>query len=244
MIIISLTSIPSRFQYLPRMINDLLKQRVDQVLLSIPYKYNRFPDAEVTLPPSLYAIEKENERFVINRCSTDYGPGTMYMAPALSSKADLVVVVNDDTWYPPNLVSSLLEAYKKDNCCWALSGFVIDEYVSTGGVPKRWNEREIDVTESYGGVLLENKWLRDMVEDFPSMYEITYNDDIIIGNMLSKMGVKKKTLCTDQCNISHIKQYQFGMLADALFQNNGDGSHYKNNCKVFREIDFKKLKLN
>ena len=46
--IVSLTSIPSRFKTLPAIVYDLEKrQGVDEIWVNIPYKYNRFPDAEV-----------------------------------------------------------------------------------------------------------------------------------------------------------------------------------------------------
>jgi hypothetical protein len=118
--IISLTSIPSRFRTLPAIVYDLEKhQDVDEIWVNIPYKYNRFPDAEVIVPDFSMC-----SKAVINRC-IDYGPGTMYMGPANSEKcdADLVIVVNDDTKYPTNLSTKLVELYKNDPSCCAFQGF-------------------------------------------------------------------------------------------------------------------------
>ena len=108
--IISLTSIPSRFKTLPAIVYDLEKhQDIDEIWVNIPYKYNRFPDTEVVLPDFSLC-----SKVVINRC-IDYGPGTMYMGPANSDKcdADIVIVVNDDTKYPSNLTSKLVELYER-----------------------------------------------------------------------------------------------------------------------------------
>jgi hypothetical protein len=232
--IISLTSIPSRFKTLPAIVYDLEKhQDIDEIWVNIPYKYNRFPDTEVVLPDfSLFS------KVVINRC-IDYGPGTMYMGPANSDKcdADIVIVVNDDTKYPSNLTSKLVELYESDHSCWCLSGFRVDEYVKNNGQVGRYDKQYIDVTESYGGVILDMKWLRDMKDLFLDFYKLTYNDDIIISNLLSKMNITKKSICDQTMNISMIRQYSYGMGEDALFQNNGEGSHVENNKRVFKTLE-------
>jgi hypothetical protein len=83
----------------------------------------------------------------------------------------------------------------------------VDEYINTNGRVNRYNREQIDVTESYGGVILDMKWLRDMKDIFLDFYKITYNDDIIISNLLSKMGIKKKSICDMSLNIGMIKKY-------------------------------------
>ena len=231
--IISLTSIPSRFNTLGTILKDLLKQKcIDEIWVSIPKKYNRFPDVKVEIPDEIYEID---EKIKIKRCD-DYGPGTMYMSPTLHSDADLIIVVNDDTKYPDNLSTELINAYKSDNCCWCLSGFKIDEYIQENGKVKYINNNEVDVTESYGGVILERNWIKQILDEFNELYKFTYNDDVIIGNLFSKYKIKKKVLCTLECNIGHIQQYQFGFTKDALFYNNGEGSHYENNKRIFNEF--------
>jgi|TARA_R110002111_G_scaffold91609_1_gene142434 hypothetical protein len=236
--IISLTSIPSRFRTLPAIVYDLEKhQDVDEIWVNIPYKYNRFPEIEVEVPDFSMC-----SKVVINRC-IDYGPGTMYMGPANSEKcdADLVIVVNDDTKYPDNLSTKLIDLYKSEPCCWCLSGFRVDEYIKNNGRVDRYNKGLIDVTESYGGVILEMKWLQSMKDEFLDFYKLTYNDDIIISNLLSKMHIPKKSICDVSMNIGMIKQYSYGMDEDALFQNNGEGSHFENNKRVFKLLSEKYL---
>lgn len=231
--IISLTSIPSRFKTLPAIVYDLEKnQGVDEIWVNIPYKYNRFPDVEVILPDFSLC-----SKVVINRC-IDYGPGTMYMGPANSNEcdADLVIVVNDDTKYPTDMSKKFIDLYKSEQCCWCMSGFRVKEYIQNNGRVGRYNRDYVDVTESYGGVILDMKWLRDMKDTFLDFYKLTYNDDIIISNLLSKMGVGKKSICEQGMNLGMIKQYSYGMGEDALFQNNGEGSHVENNKRVFKML--------
>jgi len=236
--IISLTSIPSRFKTLPGIVYDLEKnQDVDEIWVNIPHTYNRFPGVDIVVPDFSLC-----SKVVVNRC-IDYGPGTMYMGPANSEKcdADLVVVVNDDTKYPPDMSRKLIELYNTDSCCWCMSGFRVNEYVQNNGHVGRYNRDCVDVTESYGGVILDMKWLRDMKDIFLEFYKLTYNDDIIISNLLSKMGIKKKSICDQTMNLGMIKQYSYGMDEDALFQNNGEGSHVENNKRVFKMLEDKNL---
>jgi hypothetical protein len=236
--IISLTSIPSRFKTLPAIVYDLEKnQDVDEIWVNIPYKYNRFPDVEVILPDFSLC-----SKVVINRC-IDYGPGTMYMGPANSEEcdADLVIVVNDDTKYPADMSKKFVDLYKSEQCCWCMSGFRVKEYIQNNGRVGRYNRDYVDVTESYGGVILDMKWLRDMKDTFLDFYKLTYNDDIIISNLLSKMGVGKKSICERGMNLGMIKQYSYGMGEDALFQNNGEGSHVENNKRVFKMLEDENL---
>jgi hypothetical protein len=80
-----------------------------------------------------------------------------------------------------------------------------------------------------------------MKDTFLDFYKLTYNDDIIISNLLSKMGVGKKSICEQGMNLGMIKQYSYGMGEDALFQNNGEGSHVENNKRVFKMLEDENL---
>ena len=229
--IISLTSIPSRFNTLPQIVKNLTLQKgVDEIWVNIPTKYNRFPDVNVIVPVELYSIDS---RVIINRCD-DSGPGTMYIAPSLKSDADLIIVVNDDTNYPPNLTIELINAYNFDNVCWCLSGFCINEYINKNNI--RSHNKNVDVTESYAGVILRRDWILQILPEFKNLYNLTYNDDMIIGNLFAKHGIKKKMVYTEQLNLSMIQQYSFGMGPDALFYNNGEGTHYDNNLRIFKQF--------
>lgn len=232
--IISLTSIPSRFKSLPHIVQDLLdhQKSVDEIWVNIPTNYNRFPDTPVIVPPELL-INTDN-RVIINRCETDYGPGTMYFGPIVAgTDADTIIVVNDDTKYPDNLSSELIKKLHTDDAVWCLSGFNIDEYIKGSGRVNYKPDGEVDVTESYGGVILRKKWIQQVFDEYNELVKLTYNDDVILGNLFSKHGIKKKTLVSPTCNIGHIKQYQFGFSNDALFYNDGEGTHYKNNLRIF-----------
>jgi hypothetical protein len=225
--ILSLTSIPSRFGTLPSIVRALVEQDVSEIWVNIPFSYKRFPDTEVVVPQELFDIPKVR----VNRCE-DHGPGTMYLAPALASDADLIVVVNDDTAYPPSLCSELVRAHLEDQSCWCLSGFKVPEYIK--GSLNRFHGADVDVTESFGGVILKREWIVRILPEFNDFYALTYNDDIIIGNLFAKHGVRKRFFASPTCHLGLIRQFQFGMGPDALFYNNGEGTHFKNNLRIFK----------
>lgn len=228
--IISLTSIPSRFKYLPAIIQQLSRQNVDRIWLNIPYSYKRFPNKEIVIP------DMQIPNLIINRCK-DYGPGTMYFGPIEGGCiAENIIVVNDDTSYPEHMSRYYVDLINNDKSCWCTSGFNIDEYCINNGKVNRYNYEKVDVTESYGGVILKLKWLTQIKQEFEKLLDITYNDDILVSNLMSKIGVSKKSVSDHIINIGMIKQYSYGMDQDALWQNNGEGSHVPNNKRVFKSL--------
>ena len=103
--------------------------------------------------------------------------------------------MNDDTKYPPNMSTELINAFKKEEACWCLSGFRIGEY--TNKIVPRIHDRLIDVTESYGGVILKRNWIVKILPEFRKLNSLTYNDDVIVGNLFSKSSifVVRSNLC-------------------------------------------------
>ena len=227
--IISLTSIPSRFKYLHMVCHTLGIQGDYKIWLNIPWKYNRFPDEEINIP-------ELKDNVIINRCK-DYGPATKYLGPIEGGCTDdIMVVVDDDTAYPPNLCKYMSFLHEKDKSAWCVSGFRIDEYIKGNGRVPRYDRQEIDVTEGYGGVLVRTEWMKKVLDEYPKWKGITYNDDVIVSSILAKHGISRKSICDNVLNIGNIRQYKYGMEGDALFQNGGDGSHVPNNKKVFQML--------
>lgn len=228
-VVISLTSIPSRFRYLPQILDRLMALGADGVWLSIPHKYNRWPELELVIPELPGGV-------TLSRCK-DYGPGTMYFGPIDGGcTAENIVVVNDDTDYPPVMVSEFSRLMKETPACWCTSGFNVVEYIQGQGTVGRYDMHDIDVTESYGGVILKREWLQAIKPEFESLLSMTYNDDILVSNLVAKMGIPRKSVFNERLNIGMIRQYDFGMEQDALWRNDGDDSHYPNNRRVFNAL--------
>jgi len=224
MTVVSLTSIPSRFEYLPKIVEKLLEQEGSPtVYVCIPDKYNRFPDVEV-VPPVF-----NSDRVKVLR-GKDYGPATKFIAPALVLPDDeQFVYLDDDTDYPLNLVKVL--SMFKDGV-WGLSGFTFSEYFV--GQVTRGNAKEVDVIEGYGGVCIQAKIIKNNFPKILELLELTYNDDMILSNLLHHLKVPIRTVFSPVCHVGMLKQYQFGFGQDALHFNNGEGTHVENNKRIIK----------
>lgn len=235
-VVISLTSIPSRFDNLGPILAALTLQTCHEVWLNIPVKYNRFPEWDGKIPESLYNI---SPKVVINRDCEDFGPGTKFIAPAIKLlPEDLIIYVDDDTAYNSNVATNLLKWHKTDELsAWGLSGFSFENYFNKyfprqHGVP-------LDVLEGYGGVIVKAKWIQDALPEFKELLEATWHDDMILCNLLAKMGVTRKTVFTPGCHLGHVQQFSYGFGDDALHNVAGEGGHSENNKKILKSFQDK-----
>ncbi|NIZ08538.1 glycosyltransferase family 2 protein [Pseudooceanicola sp. HF7] len=125
MIVVSLSTIPPRFNMLGRTLRAILDQRhrVDVIRVNIPETYRRFPDHEFTRPPL-------PEGVTLSVGDMDFGPATKVL-PALQDyrdRNDVRIIYCDDDRVPhPDWVGSLIAASnaRPDDCIanagWNLS---------------------------------------------------------------------------------------------------------------------------
>ena len=123
MLILSFSSIPSRFGELSDTVESILRQKVkpDRIEVYIPHSYRRFPDWDGTLP-SL------PEEFNIVRIENDYGPASKVL-PAIERYYDDnvdLVYCDDDRVYPANWLSALVkERQRRPHDAIANWGFMV-----------------------------------------------------------------------------------------------------------------------
>ena len=234
-VIVSLTTIPSRFDKLHTVIPGLLNQTCHEVWLNIPPRYNRFPDWDGQLPD----LSNFDSKLKINRDCEDLGPGTKFMGPATHlGPEDLIVYVDDDTNYDPKLVTNLLKWFMTDTkSAWGLSGFNFETYFE-GKFPRQHGV-PLDVLEGYGAVIVKAGWLQTVLPEFKELLEVTWHDDMILCNLLEKHGIKRKTVFVPECNLGQIQQYQYGFEADALHHVAGTGGHMTNNRQILKNFEDK-----
>ena len=234
-VIVSLTTIPSRFDKLQTVLPGLLSQTCHEVWLNIPPKYNRFPDWDGQLPD----LSNFDSKLKINRDCEDLGPGTKFMGPASHlDPEDLIVYVDDDTNYDSKLVMNLLKWFMTDTkSAWGLSGFNFETYFE-GKFPRQHGV-PLDVLEGYGSVIVKAGWLQKILPEFKELLDVTWHDDMILCNLLEKHGIKRKTVFVPECNIGQLNQYNYGFEADALHHIAGDGGHVSNNLKILKGFEDK-----
>jgi hypothetical protein len=108
--VISLTSIPSRFDYIAPTLISLLNQGADQVRLYIPKFYYRFPDWDGSLPDVPNGV-------LICRCDQDYGPATKIL-PACRDLRDTsaqILFCDDDCIIDNGWAMRLFNLQRKRN---------------------------------------------------------------------------------------------------------------------------------
>lgn len=102
MLVISLTSIPPRFDALPRVLHSLLLQNADRVVLTLPRDFQRFP-GPVSPPPLPAGVD-------LLWTDRDLGPATKIIpARAALPRAD-IVYCDDDCLYEPGWLDALCQA--------------------------------------------------------------------------------------------------------------------------------------
>lgn len=126
MLIVSLSSIPPRFDLLEPTLTCLLRQeaRIDHIQLYIPRAYRRFPDWDGTLPEVPRGVE-------IVRCDEDLGPATkvLYAARNYRGQDVDILLCDDDRRYKPHWARTYVEARADHpDCCLAIAGFEADRY--------------------------------------------------------------------------------------------------------------------
>lgn len=122
MAIITLTSIPPRFELIGPTLETLLAQRgIAAVELSLPYHYTRFPDWDGTLPALPAGV-------MLYRSDRDYGPATKILCAAKRYRGQDVPLLfcDDDRAYGTDWAPCLLaEAARRPECAVALAGWDI-----------------------------------------------------------------------------------------------------------------------
>ena len=236
-VIISLTSIPTRFDKLPGIVEDLKKQMCNEIWVNIPKKYKRFPDWDGVFPYADFG-----EKVIINRDCDDWGPGTQAMGPIAKTDADIIVYVNDDTLYDPKMTMNLVKWHKVDSqSVWGLSGFSFETYF-VGKYPRQHGV-PVDVLESYGACIAKVSWLRTIFPEFLELSTVTWNDDMLLSNLYEKHGIKRKTVFTEECNLGQLRQLAYGFGPDALHHLAAEASgtpelsHTNNNKKILRDFE-------
>ena len=181
---ISLSSIPSRFQSVKEVINSLNRQTIkpDNILLNIPFSYERFPEIK-DVNIDIFKDIKDNN-FQIIRCK-DYGPGTKLLGSiSLLKNFDYVILVDDDHSYHSRMCEIFNKYFNFDNE-QAYSFFTVKIY-------------DLVMGQGADGFLINSSHLGGVL-DFYNKYVKNYkycflNDDFWISIFLKKF--KNKQVCS------------------------------------------------
>lgn len=186
-IIISLTTIPPRFNEINLTINSLLNQKIkpNKIIINIPEKYNNYTYSDNDLP------QYTNEVVIINKCQKDYGPATKLLGLSMFDldDNDLIIVCDDDREYSDDLVENLTNEYNKcpdgvyTGIGWTSDGLSMNKYIRNSIPPC------IDILAGCCGFLIPRRLCPFNDPDFfitdPADAKY-YVDDVWISGFLTK----------------------------------------------------------
>ena len=171
-IIVSLTTIPSRLPYIEDTLKSLLRQTRPpaEIRLYVPAF-----SARENRPYEIPARLRQLTSVTIHACS-DVGPATKFI-PALTSLPpdQLVLAVDDDRIYPPNLVADLEAAARaRPDAAYGFSGWIAPEdlidkpttvianLLERPPVPiyaqRQRRPRQVDILQGTGGYLIRPRF--------------------------------------------------------------------------------------
>lgn len=224
--IVSLTTIPSKFDDLYITIDSLVCQTVIpcKIVINIPRKYNfRMNNSEIPSDKLNDFIDKYSKYNVcINFLDKDYGPGTKLLGLLNSSIINnydisntYIILVDDDVVYKHYMIEHFEKCIISNNAEVA-SFFVYDYY-------------NLKIGQGVDGFLIKLSALNhfllyyNLIKDFDYIH---YHDDFYISYFFHLINKNIEYIQLDQCLIYYIHSTTF---VDCL--NNIDGKYSRHNSQ-------------
>lgn len=182
MLVVSLTSVPARFATLGRTLESLLAQepRPDEIRLTLPRRYRRFPDWDGTLPELPRGI-------ALHSTAEDLGPATKALPAAaeLRGTGARLLWCDDDWLYAPGWLAVLHAASAETpEAAIAGSGYSARRLGLPAPLPAPGHA---DIAQGFAGVLIRPSQLPDAAWEIP---EPAWSvDDVWLSGMLALAGV-------------------------------------------------------
>lgn len=218
-VVVNMTSIPTRFEHLQSVVDNLREHSIiDEIIIHIPKKYDN-PMFEYQEVPEIHGA-------TINSVDTDYGPACRY----IYARGEIVIIVDDDTWYDPKISEILVRKHKETGECWGGSGFNFVKYFQ-GDFSKVPGE-QVEVLEGYGMIVLPGEVIDRIRDEFKTLYRYNTSDDIILNNLLEKYGYVRRFYNENFL----VKQLEYGFKEDALHRQNAEGTHLENYKRVIQSL--------
>lgn len=169
--IISLTTIPSRINYIEKTLDSLIKQTIkpEKIVLNIPKSYTLRFNHLLDKTNVKKIFKKYIGKIVINYIESDYGPGTKLLGLLKSNMINYgendtyVVLVDDDLVYKPYMLEYFNNYNRKpDNEILVASFF-------------RYQFNNVLIGQGADGFFIKS----ELLHDFNNYYDIIKNYDYI-----------------------------------------------------------------
>lgn len=212
-VILSFTTSPERLPYIREVIEHLYHKqsvKVDRIELNLPHVFMR-NNTEYDLSQVPYA----GESFMVINRSDDLGPITKFV-PTLEKYRDrpdtIIIVVDDDIIYPPNLIEELLKAAAEHPDHLVTTHCHNGYYATNGSL--------CDLLEGYMSYLLRPKLFGDL-SDFRAYLNTTLQskecfkgDDYVLSNYVKIRDIPVHKISVPELN--RVVPLEHGLRSDAL----------------------------
>jgi len=204
MIVVSLTTIPSRIKLLPTCLKSIQVQSLlpDIIYIHVPKVSRRGIPYDLQLFHNIVA-QFPVLNIVINQVPVDYGPITkLYpLFDVVNEPNASLILIDDDVQYSQNMIQTLVNNQHLLAC-----GFV------GLNTELKWRHTGVvEFLETYHGVLYKRKlfpyasapfleWYLKIVKDEPTCAN---TDDIIIGYWIRKQGYELKVIPNSSVKVIH-----------------------------------------
>lgn len=210
-IIVSLTTYPARIGLVYQTINTLLNQRLKPDKIVLWLAESQFPNKEADLPESLLTQKKFG--LEIDWCEDLWS--YKKLIPALRKyPEDIIITVDDDLFYPLEMIQELVDSYEKDPTCVHTQSAMKMEFDGDGNPTRYRSWRYVNEkgAKSFSflilggtGTLYPPHVLDENVFDDKTYMKITpTTDDIWFWAMAAKAGHK---VCVSHGGLSCANNY-------------------------------------
>jgi len=240
-IVLSLTTSPSRIQYIPYLLDVLNVHIFDNIYINIPKTFDRTPTLKYKIP------KFSQKHVVINKIAHDLGPATKVL-PILDKFKNnpnmIVVSIDDDIKISknPDVLAKLVIQCIKSNCVITGIGKRLSDWNLSSNKISPSRKPYVDIIEGWTGVAYK-----------PSMIDIDFcvkmingssycklSDDLVLSWGIRRRGFKIKSL---MLSTSLFKELFWGLGNDAIHYGAGSKNpnkhiqaHYYNYAKCFKKL--------
>lgn len=220
-IVVSLTTIPSRLENLPSVLDSLIdKQTVkpDVVYLNVPHVFGRTGEVY-----DMSKLQYSNPRLKILRCD-DYGPVTKVL-PALEAEygnqRTVILYADDDNIVPSDFIEQYVRQSRRKpgHVMHAVCG----QHFYTKSPTPVDDKQGCTIPEAFEGILLPVDAIKDL-EDFKTFImkairnkSCFKSDDYVVGAYLTSRGIPRSP-------VSGIRN-RFKRMVDKVGLSDIDGAH-------------------
>lgn len=199
--IVSMTTVPSRIDQIKPTLVSLLRQSLPPKEIHINIGQDYFERKGKSVPDFLKSLS------IVKVCYTpiDRGPCTKFIPTLerLQGKDELIVVVDDDMYYAPDLLEVLVSADQDPQmnpnrlAVFCINGLLLPKDLRGENRPSdkaiKSGTKRVAIVEGCGGYTLrpEHVSLKDLLNTEGAPERCFFNDDFWLSGFLSRNGIAK-----------------------------------------------------